>query len=183
MMPPFVLDPVPASRLTQLPHRAFIGIGANLGSRQRNMEKALRYLHTLPQIAVLRVSQFLETEPVGGPPGQGKYFNGAAELATALSPHLLLQQMLDVEHQFGRDRSSRERNAPRTLDLDLLLYDDKILHETGLELPHQRMHERAFVLLPLAQIAGETIHPVLKKTIAQLARELPASTSADAQDQ
>lgn len=133
------------------PHRAYIGIGSNLGPRHATIHAGMRDLGRVPGIAVVRLSAIIETDPVG-PPGQGPYLNAAAELATTLAPHALLDAMLAVERAHGRDRSSGERWGPRTLDLDLLMYDDLTLDEPGLTLPHPRMRDRAFVMIPLGEI-------------------------------
>lgn len=134
-------------------HRAFIGIGSNLGPRHATIHAGVRDLARVPGVAVIRLSAIIETDPVG-PPGQGPYLNAAAELATTLDPHALLDAMLAVERAHGRDRSSGERWGSRTLDLDLLMYDDLVLDEPGLTLPHPRMRERAFVMVPLMEIRG-----------------------------
>lgn len=133
-------------------HRAYIGIGSNLGPRHATIHAGIRALGAVPGIRVVRLSSIIETDPVGAP-GQGPYLNAAAELATTLGPHELLRAMLAVERAHGRDRSAGERWGPRTLDLDLLIYDDLMLDEPGLTLPHPRMRERPFVLRPLAEIA------------------------------
>ena len=156
-------------------HRAWIALGANLGDRRRTIEQALDLLRNSSGIAVEAVSTLIETEPVGGPPGQPLYLNGAAELRTSLSPHDLLNVLLAIEKQLGRDRSSAVRNAPRPIDLDLLLYDSVILDSTDLTIPHPRMHERQFVLIPLGEIAPDVVHPILKKTIRELASANPKS--------
>jgi 2-amino-4-hydroxy-6-hydroxymethyldihydropteridine diphosphokinase len=138
--------------MTQQTHRAFIGIGSNLGPRHATIHSGVRALGRIPGIRVVRLSSIIETDPVG-PQGQGPYLNAAAELMTTLDPHALLDAMLKVERAHGRDRTGTERWGPRTLDLDLLLYDNLVLDEPGLTLPHPRMAERAFVLIPLAEIA------------------------------
>jgi 2-amino-4-hydroxy-6-hydroxymethyldihydropteridine diphosphokinase len=104
-------------------HRAYIGIGSNLGPRHATIHAGVRALGNVPGIRVVRLSSIIETDPVG-PPGQGPYLNAAAELETTLDPHALLDAMLKVERAHGRDRSAGERWGPRTLDLDLLIYDD-----------------------------------------------------------
>lgn len=133
-------------------HRAFIAIGSNLGPRHATIHAGLRDLARVPGVRVVRLSSIIETDPVG-PPGQGPYLNAAAELDTTLEPHALLDAMLKVERAHGRDRSGAERWGPRTLDLDLLWYDGVTLDEPGLTLPHPRMRERAFVMIPLREIA------------------------------
>src|SRR5437899_1439252 len=131
---------------------AYIGLGSNLGHRQQHLDAAITALNRLPGIKDLRASAFWETAPVGGPPGQGHYLNAVVQIRTTLSPRELLDALMTVEQQQGRVRG-QERNAPRTLDLDLLLYGDEVINETDLVVPHPRMHERTFVLGPLAEIA------------------------------
>ncbi len=150
------------------PHRAFIALGANLGRREETLRRALDLLHARDGIRVRAVSSFHDTAPVGGPVEQPRYLNAAAELETSMPPRALLAALLDIEKTLGRDRSSPARNLPRTIDLDLLLYDDLILNEPGLEVPHPRMAERLFVLLPLNEIAPDARQPVLKRSIAEL---------------
>ncbi len=137
-------------------HRAYIAVGSNLGPRHATIHAGLRDLARVPGVRVVRVSALIQTDPVG-PPNQGPYLNGAAELSTDLPPTDLLHAMLAVERLHGRDRSSGERWGARTLDLDLLLYDDLVIDEPGLTLPHPRMHERAFVMIPLGEIAPQMI--------------------------
>ena len=147
---------------------ACIGLGANLGERARTLELALEMLRANQYVRVLSVSSFHETQPVGGPPGQPRYLNAAAMLESTLTPRELLNTLLEIETRLGRDRSSPERNLPRTIDLDVLLYGDEIIDGPGLVVPHPRLHERAFVLAPLSEIAGTVVHPVLKKSINEL---------------
>jgi 2-amino-4-hydroxy-6-hydroxymethyldihydropteridine diphosphokinase len=129
----------------------YIAVGSNLGNRAGHIEAALHELEEHGDIRVVRRSTLHETEPVGGPAGQPRFLNAAAELATALEPRALLARLLEIEQRHGRERVVP--NGPRTLDLDLLLYGDRVLDEPDLQVPHPRMWERAFVLAPLGEIA------------------------------
>jgi len=144
---------------------AYIALGSNRGDRRAYLDQALDALRQRPGIAVTKVSSYHETEPVGGPPGQGKYLNAAAELQTDLPPRELLQALLDIEQSLGRVRI--EQDAPRTIDLDLLLHGDMVVNEPDLVVPHPRMHERPFVLLPLEEIAPQAMHPIRKVTVTE----------------
>src|SRR5262245_4980275 len=141
---------------------AYIALGSNLGDREKNLDGAVELLRSSPGITVKRVSSYYETEPVGGPSGQNSYLNAAAKLETRIEPGRLLEVLLQTEKQLGRVRA--EKNAPRTIDLDLLLYDDVVSTGPDLILPHPRMHERLFVLEPLAEIAPNVVHPLLDCT-------------------
>ncbi len=145
---------------------AYIALGSNLGDRHYHLDNSLTVINEIDGVTVERVSSYYETEPVGGPPGQIDFLNAVARIQTVLSPEQLLEALLWTEQKFGRVRSVK--NAPRTLDLDVLLYDDWIIDTLELTLPHPRLHERAFVLQPLAEIAPQLVHPVLKKTMHQL---------------
>jgi 2-amino-4-hydroxy-6-hydroxymethyldihydropteridine diphosphokinase len=138
------------------PVSVLIGIGSNLGDRAANIRRGLALLERPPDVEIVRLSSVRETEPVGGPP-QGRYLNAAAEARTTLAPLPLLDALLEVEAAVGRVRSVP--NAPRELDLDLLLYGDRIIDLPRLQVPHPRLLERAFVLEPLAEIAPERLHP------------------------
>jgi 2-amino-4-hydroxy-6-hydroxymethyldihydropteridine diphosphokinase len=127
----------------------YVALGSNLGDRAATLASALRELDMQP-LRVLRSSRVHETEPVGGPPQQGRYLNAVAEIDTPLPPRELLERLHAIERRHGRVR--RAPNGPRTLDLDLLLYRDLTIDEPGLCVPHPRMWERAFVLGPLAEL-------------------------------
>jgi 2-amino-4-hydroxy-6-hydroxymethyldihydropteridine diphosphokinase len=131
--------------------RAYVGLGSNLGDREGTLRAALGRLRHLPETNVLRVSTLRNTEPVGYL-DQPRFLNGAAELETVLSARRFLGALLELERAFGRDRASVPAQGPRTLDLDLLLYGQEQIDEPGLEVPHPRLHERRFVLEPLAEL-------------------------------
>ena len=131
--------------------RAYVGLGSNLGEREATLWKALEGLGATEGIEVVAVSSFRETDPVGVV-DQPRFVNGAAALETSLRPRELLERLLDVERSLGRDRAVEERWGPRTLDLDLLLYGGETIDEPGLEVPHPRLAERAFVLEPLLEL-------------------------------
>lgn len=137
---------------------AWIGLGANLGDAPATLRAALDALSQLPQCKLLAHSSLYRTAPIGpGTEGQPDYINAVAAVDTTLAAPELLTSLLALEHDFGRERSTR--NAARTLDLDLLLYGNEIINAPGLHLPHPRMHERAFVLIPLCELAPETRIP------------------------
>ncbi|OGT02773.1 MAG: 2-amino-4-hydroxy-6-hydroxymethyldihydropteridine diphosphokinase [Gallionellales bacterium RIFCSPLOWO2_02_60_31] len=135
-----------------MPHIAFIGLGSNLEDPRSQLQRAFDELDGLPETRLVARSSLYRSAPLGYP-DQPEFVNAVAEIATALTPQTLLQALLQIEHRHGRERTFR--NAPRTLDLDMLLYDDTQLHEHGLTIPHPQMHLRAFVLQPLLEIAPD----------------------------
>jgi 2-amino-4-hydroxy-6-hydroxymethyldihydropteridine diphosphokinase len=143
--------------------RVAIALGSNLGDRESYLHRGVDALRAT--LTHVRVSSFIETEPVGVI-GQPPYLNGVLIAETTLSPRELLQLLLDIEHQFGRVRPFDR--APRTLDLDLILYGDRVINEPDLYVPHPRFRERRFVLEPLAELAPDMIDPVTGRTIAEL---------------
>jgi 2-amino-4-hydroxy-6-hydroxymethyldihydropteridine diphosphokinase len=151
-----------------------VGLGANLGDRAATLRRAVDELAALGEVVAR--SSLWETAPVGGG-GGGDYLNAAVALATPLAPEPLLEALRAIERRHGRDRSGGP-NAPRTLDLDVLLWGDRILRTPSLEVPHPRMHARRFVLAPLAEIAARAIHPVLQCSIVELLARLPATPAA-----
>lgn len=148
--------------------KAYLGLGSNLGDRAGFLLQALSEVSRLPQTRLLRLSRIYETEPLGPP--QPPYLNLVAEIRTGLSPKALLEALLEVEGRLGRVR--RVRWGPRTIDLDLLLYGDLVLEEEGLILPHPRLHERAFVLVPLLDLLPRGRHPRLGLPFARLLEAL-----------
>lgn len=140
------------SRAPDAAVQVFVGIGSNVGDRAAHVAHALQQMAALPQTTLVQRSQVIQTEPVG-PPGQGPYLNAVAELRTMLAPAVLLDALLAIERQRGRDRTREVRFGPRTLDLDILLYGDWQVDDPHLRIPHPRMPERPFVLVPLAEIA------------------------------
>jgi 2-amino-4-hydroxy-6-hydroxymethyldihydropteridine diphosphokinase len=149
--------------------RVFIGLGANVGDREANLLAARRRLEARG-FRVTATSSLYETEPVDAP-AQDWFLNAVAGGETALSPEALLQACLDTERELGRVRDVPR--GPRTIDLDVLLYADEVRSGPGLVVPHPRMHERRFVLVPLAEIAPGAVHPVLGLTAAEMLRRCP----------
>lgn len=136
---------------------AYIGIGSNLGDRLKSIESAITEIKSNPGIAVEKISSIIETAPIGGP-RQGKYLNGVVKIKTEIEPRTLLSILQNIENKLGRKRTIR--NGPRTIDLDILLYDDKIINEPGLKVPHPRMLEREFVMKPLLEIEPQIIEQI-----------------------
>jgi len=130
--------------------KAYISVGSNLGNRMKNIEKALTFMSGSEKIVLVKRSSIYETDPVGGPK-QGKYLNGVVEIETTLSPHDLLSELNGIEKKLDRVRA--EINGPRTIDLDILTYDDVAVKDKDLVIPHPRMREREFVQRGLREIA------------------------------
>jgi 2-amino-4-hydroxy-6-hydroxymethyldihydropteridine diphosphokinase len=148
-----------------------IALGSNLGDSLTILENAIKILAHTPGIALEKCSSWYKTAPIGPP--QPDYWNGCALLTVTLTPDALLAKLLDIEQQSGRVRC--QRWGPRTLDLDVLLYGDLILQTPSLQIPHPRMRERAFVLVPLSEIAPDWIEPISQRAIAQLLKAVDCS--------
>lgn len=150
----------------------FLGIGSNQGDRLAHLSEALRILADSSTIHLIQLAPVYETKAVGGPV-QDDFVNTVVEAETSLSPHELLRVLKDIEHRMGRLQEA-PRWGPRPIDLDILLYNNLVLHEPQLTIPHAEMHHRRFVLEPLAQLAPALVHPVLRRSIAELFESLPA---------
>lgn len=146
--------------------KAYIGIGSNEGDRRGHIDRALAALREVAGVELLLVSPLVETAPAGGPSGQAAFVNGAAVLETSLAPEALLDALQEIERRLGRQRG--DRWGPRVIDLDLLLYGQRVIANGRLRVPHLRLRERAFVLEPLAAIAPDVVDPVSGRTVAQL---------------
>ncbi len=151
--------------------RAFIGLGSNLGDREANLRQALEYLAQAPETTVVRASSLYDTEPVGVE-DQPHFLNAVAQLETQLTPRQLLWNLMLVERRLGRVRS--QRWGPRTIDLDLLLYEDVVIEDHDLELPHPELAKRSFVLVPLVELEPLLPHPVTRETMLALLHRLGA---------
>jgi 2-amino-4-hydroxy-6-hydroxymethyldihydropteridine diphosphokinase len=154
---------------------ALIGLGSNLGDREANLKGAIATLGQTPGLSLRSVSSFHETEPVGGPAGQGMFLNAAAALETTLDPFALHNILQEIESRFGRVRTVHW--GERTLDLDLLLFGDQIINTPELSVPHPRFRTRRFVLEPLAEVAPTAVDPVTMRTIDEILTELNQSPS------
>ena len=148
-------------------HTAFIGLGSNLEDPRSQLQRAFAELDGLADTRLIVRSSLYRSAPLGYP-DQPEFVNAVAKVATALTPQALLQALLKIEHEHGRERTFR--NAPRTLDMDILLYDDMQLHEHGLTIPHPQMHLRAFVLQPLLEIAPDIGIPGIGQAVMAFER-------------
>ena len=160
---------------------AYIALGANLGDRVATMREALRLLDATEGVAVVACSSAYDTAPVG-PPDQPRYLNAAASLRTSLGARALLDRLLEIERELGRERTSSRWTA-RTIDLDLILYGEYVVAEgdlsaDALSVPHPRFRERAFVLVPLAEIAPHARDPVTGERVESLLRACPGRSDA-----
>ncbi len=147
----------------------YVGLGSNLGDRAGNIAAARRGLATIRATHLIRNAPVYETRPVGGPDGQSEFYNTVALLDTSLSPLELLDETQALEKALGRDRSREVRWGPRTMDIDLLLWNDEVVEEgERLVIPHPRLAKRGFVLSPLADLDPDYLHPLLDLTVKEL---------------
>lgn len=147
--------------------RAWLGLGSNAGDKRENLRKALQWMET--ECRLPRISSLYSTEPVGYK-NQDWFLNCAVEIEVEKKPRELLSFLQSVEKRLGRTRT--QKNRPRVIDIDILFYDNRTVNERGLVIPHPRLHERMFVLAPLNEIAPDVLHPVLRKTVRNLAASL-----------
>jgi len=149
-----------------VPHRVYIGLGSNLGDRRANAVEAMEHINALPATRITRTSSLYESEPHGD--AKAWFVNGAIEVDTELAADQLLQRLQAIEAAMGRRRVKGKRWGSRIIDLDILLVDLDIIAERTLKVPHPEMHKRRFVLMPLAELAPDVIHPRLGQSISAL---------------
>jgi len=150
--------------------KAFIGVGSNIGEKIENCIKAISFLNRIEGCSVIKRSSFYKTEPIGYK-DQDWFVNCAVMIETELSPYELLKKLKEIELLMGREKGIKW--GPRIIDLDILMYEDIVIDEDELTIPHPLMHKRRFVLVPMNEIAPDIEHPVLKKSIKELLRRLP----------
>lgn len=152
---------------------AYLGLGANLGERLETLRGARQALHKVPAVNVVASASLYESVAIGGPEGQPPYLNSVVQIETVFSPERLLETCQQIEKDFGRRRD--EHWGPRTLDIDLLFFDNILRLDPDLVLPHPRLHERAFVLMPLVDLAPDLTHPVVFLTLEELLLRLDST--------
>ena len=163
-----------------MPHRAFIGIGSNLGDRAGNYREAIQKIAAIPGTRVVRQSSIYETEPVGDELMlKWPFLNGVVEADTEITPEDLMKRLLTIERAMGRKpfkgrKPLRGKYKPRIIDLDLLFFDKEVIDSRHLQVPHPRLHERRFVLVPMSELAPALMHPQLNHSISELLAALKA---------
>ena len=153
-------------------HKVYLSVGSNMGDRRKNIRDGIKYIDKKEGIRILSISKLIETKPYGKT-DQDDFINGAVALETMLEPYELLELLQDAEKASGRVK--KEQWGPRTLDMDIMFYDDLIMAEDDLVIPHYDMAAREFVLKPLYEIASYVVHPITRKTVAQMYSELRGS--------
>jgi 2-amino-4-hydroxy-6-hydroxymethyldihydropteridine diphosphokinase len=149
-----------------MPHRVHIGIGSNLGDRRANTAEAIEKVSTLPGTRIVRASSLYESEPLGN--AKTWFVNSVIEVETDLGPEVLLKKLKAIEEAMGRKRVKGKRWGSRIIDLDILLFDQDVIDRRTLKIPHPEMHKRRFVLLPLAELAPQVVHPQLGQTVSTM---------------
>ena len=149
-----------------MPHRVHIGIGSNLGDRRANTAEAIEKVSTLPGTRIVRASSLYESEPLGN--AKTWFVNSVIEVETDLGPEVLLKKLKAIEEAMGRKRVKGKRWGSRIIDLDILLFDQDVIDKRTLKIPHPEMHKRRFVLLPLAELAPQVVHPQLGQTVSAM---------------
>ena len=147
-------------------HTAYLAIGSNVGDRLSNIKNSIRLLGLNPRISILKSARIYESLPVGGPKNQSKFLNTAVFVKTSCNPFDLLSFLKTIEKKLKRRKSVRW--GPRTIDLDIVFFNDMVLRHKDLVIPHPLMHERIFVLRPLSDIAAGVLHPLIKKSVAEM---------------
>ena len=149
-----------------MPHRVHVGIGSNLGDRRANTAEAIEKVSNLPGTRVVRASSLYESEPLGN--AKTWFVNSVIEVETDLGPDVLLKKLKAIEEAMGRKRVKGKRWGSRIIDLDILLFDQDVIDKRTLKIPHPEMHKRRFVLLPLAELAPQVVHPQLGQTVSTM---------------
>ena len=159
--------------------KVYLGFGSNLGERANYIQKALESLREHPGIVVRKVSSLYESEPVEME-SQNRFLNGVAEVETRLTPPKMMNYLEEIEQKLGRDRAGKDQRLDRTIDLDILFYNDWVFSISGLAVPHPWAHKRKFVLVPLLEIAPQFEHPYLRVPLAQILENLNTDEKLEA---